>query len=797
MDHETNGAYVSPLPPPPPPSQHRPISIRDILDDYYEGESFSSGMNNADALNIADSVMAEIDQISPPKEHVEDTAGSHCIAVHNDVSEIVRSAGKMKVGNVPSKPEKGDNGNSHRTVNASPSKASKIQSNPDQPIIAPQPAKCRNLDQQSRKLHINDEKDYKKRSEVAHVAIDHHAAGTKSAQKQDVKETVPKSPPIFNESKNIKKRFLRKGARKEPSALHRSNQIGDDNKKESKSLSGESDRAKKLEELERMQEKQVEDLNKRIHRRQQAREEIHSRGCKVQVMDHEGDKKCDKSLEEAQECHQSLQASSQSSESDDGSMSSNSSEKSDNISDNFSFHSKDEKMEVSKPEPRRRKRQLKLPQKRQTIHKKATMCSPLKLMNKVKNKNRLSSTKDLRTPEMEEQWQLMKSMRRRQEAALQTAEKEREETNAWAASEKDKVNKWKDNQRSLILKEKQRTMNSAMVSQRKKRHELLEEQAAEAVQFSQKRARAEIDSLKESLNKQRIEADATKSRHRLNEKRWKDMISERDKRIQELLEEMKCIKEKNEKVKHEKCELNIKVEEMMKEKKKRKKKSKTSSKKSEVQIVGEEISQDCESERNEITNKHDFEHMIHDHGATEKALPHADQISSHDKESKDVEELDNDVVQIISSNQDLIEQPTEAWLQPRLRSVNVDDAQNEENEELKRTHQRIDFTNTATSKDVYYTPLKERPYDPLKYTNMEESKDTILTQANVPSTGKMNKAHEHRHANGTRVVTYQNGTVKENHLDGTTLVRFANGDIKTSYGNVGITVYYHSESKVG
>ena len=75
------GDVLSPVPPPPPPpfveskpfTQH-PKSIRDILDDYYEEASFSSEDNsNAghfDSMNIADSVLAEIERISPAIENI-------------------------------------------------------------------------------------------------------------------------------------------------------------------------------------------------------------------------------------------------------------------------------------------------------------------------------------------------------------------------------------------------------------------------------------------------------------------------------------------------------------------------------------------------------------------------------------------------------------------------------------------------------------------------------------------------------------------------------------------------------
>ena len=107
----------------------------------------------------------------------------------------------------------------------------------------------------------------------------------------------------------------------------------------------------------------------------------------------------------------------------------------------------------------------------------------------------------------------------------------------------------------MIQKEKQRMLNSTMVHQRKKRQQRLEEEAAEATILSQKRAREEIETLKEALHKQKIDADAAKSRHRLNEKRWKDMVTERDQKIKILNEDIGSLEDRIIKLEEQKDEL--------------------------------------------------------------------------------------------------------------------------------------------------------------------------------------------------------------------------------------------------
>lgn len=818
MDRESYGDIVSPLPPPPPPHQQRSISIRDILDDYYEGGSFSSGKNGTHAMNIADSVLAEMDKISPSKEEYDEhSAGSEMDEWHDDLTAIIMGDAKnleMMIGNVSLKKEEMKTGSTYIEANVPPTKALQMQSYPSHHLARQSNTDMRlaSNDGEAHSYYKEDLQKTKRQPACVAIGKNNHDAQQQGNQtpleqpEKRIEKTITGSPPIHNVSTDIKKPFLRKGARKEPSSLHRFS-IAENKKQVPKLFPDESGRGKNLEHLEQMQEKQIEDLQKRIHRRQQAREDMQCkpRGCKIKVMEQKIESQFEENLDKKQECHQPSPSSSSSAGDGESVCSDYSSDGFDGDSNGSSSRSKAKIIQESRTKSRIRNQHLKLPQKGQRMVLSTKMQSPFKPTTTIKNNNRPSSTKDFNTPEIEDQWQLIKSMRRRQEAALRAAEKERDETAAWAASEKDKLNKWKDQQRSLIQKEKQRVMNSAMVSEQKKRHGRLEEQAAEADQFSQRRAREEIDSLKESLSKQKIEADATKSRHRLSEKRYKDMISERDKRIQELREEVACISEKNEKVKQETSEMKSKIEELMMERKNRKKKSKSLSKKSMVKIVdnvdaakGEELSAppircvEDESRRSTATHVHDYTHS--NCGAPEmgQVTQQPDDPIFHKRERGEIEELDKNVAKIISSNQDLIENPTEDWLRHHLNGIG--DAQHEDSTEPKLGYQSNGVT---TPNSVYFTPFKERPYDPLKYTDMDNINERkASTQANLTSTGKMSRCHEHRNANGTRVITYQNGTVKETLPDGTAIVRFANGDIKTSYGNMGITVYYYSESKV-
>jgi ATPase components of ABC transporters with duplicated ATPase domains len=224
----------------------------------------------------------------------------------------------------------------------------------------------------------------------------------------------------------------------------------------------------------------MEDLQKRINRRSEARDDIRKRkqGCKINVIgqadqetkSHVDEKRIATGTSTADESFTSETSGDCQSDSDDSSDMSDQAEEKEVIR---------HKNVLSSPPPKNSSR---------------STTQPLKSHNRSKGQTKLKQeTNDFYTSEIEEQWQLIKSMRRRQEAALRAAEKEREETKAWAAGEKEKLNKWKDQQRSLIQKERQRASNSKMINERKKRQEKLEEQAAEASQMSYRKVKKKLN----------------------------------------------------------------------------------------------------------------------------------------------------------------------------------------------------------------------------------------------------------------------------------------------------------------
>ena len=74
-----------------------------------------------------------------------------------------------------------------------------------------------------------------------------------------------------------------------------------------------------------------------------------------------------------------------------------------------------------------RRRKLASGRNRKVIEKKNVTKSPMRGQKQFGKNAKNSLEKKSRAPEMEEQWQVIKSMRKRQEAALRSAEMEREE----------------------------------------------------------------------------------------------------------------------------------------------------------------------------------------------------------------------------------------------------------------------------------------------------------------------------------------------------------------------------------
>lgn len=369
---------------------------------------------------------------------------------------------------------------------------------------------------------------------------------------------------------------------------------------------------------------------------------------------------------------------------------------------------------------------------------------------------------------------------------------------SWAFLERETLQKWIDNQRTLIQKEKQRMANTVMVSKRKMRQDELEEKATVAVGLSHKRVREEIESLKATVHKQKIDADAAKSRQRLNEKRLRDNISTKEDRIRILEEEIDSVRNKHSITKEN---LDDMIRQRDVDSKARKRKKKKNAEKKIEQITPVEVTKKStidevdpkeSSITKEIKEKSDPFPPPNDTNESQIMSPSKDKIAKckNDQEARHV----------LSSYQDLIEEPTEHWLQRHLEGLAKPVEVQKEDKSLHISQEREP---QAPVDHSYVTPSYSKKYDPDKYNVNPQKRSTMeiaeIERLEMPETKKSKECkgrNEQTFPDGRRNITYQNGTEKDIFVDGTTVARFTNGDVKTTYRNVGVVVYYYAKAKV-
>lgn len=383
MIRESSQEFTSPIPPPPPPEHSS--SLQNILDDYYEGSSYSS--DEEYTRNSADLMLAEIDQISPSDESETDR-------VRMGTTEFPRN-----------EPTESMRSQEYKSVRANEEKLVEIlKSDSTVTTMSNQnkfPLECC---AENKKKVVN------------------HCVSKRKDVPQDANpqpSVKPESDPVHQrDGAEKKKAFLRKGARKEPSAMHRFNE--EKQRLAHRNVESKKDQeSNQLAHLERMQEQQRENLQKRIERRQRAREEIHrnKKGCQIQVVDQ------DTMTEVKQSCNRKARTG------EGGIESESEYEDSDSL---LESESSDEE-ESEEDEKSAKKEEVVVKRKRPNASRftkkgnKNPKRSPLKPVNKIIKSSKPAASKEFQTPEMEEQWQIIKSMRRRQETTLRAAEKEREE----------------------------------------------------------------------------------------------------------------------------------------------------------------------------------------------------------------------------------------------------------------------------------------------------------------------------------------------------------------------------------
>lgn len=313
-----------------------------------------------------------------------------------------------------------------------------------------------------------------------------------------------------------------------------------------------------------------------------------------------------------------------------------------------------------------------------------------------------------------------------------------------------------------------------MIAQRKKRHEQLELEATEATAFSYKKAKDEIDALKEALSKQKIESEAVKSRQRLNEKRLRDIIADKEREVISMTEQLEAVEMKKASLLEQKQDFINQIKQL------ESKLKRASKQKHKVADIDQDEKLDivCERDDNHVIKcEMDESHSIQDESDAYC------EVVSHDTSP------DQKTKRALASNYDLIQDTNESWLRLDLDKIH------------KTSDSSIDIHHEPVD-DNDFSPLKEKSYDPSKYmtksmekktNSIEKTCETAIKSDTVVGAAQtkavQNVAHKFR-----RVVTYANHTEKEILPDGTTICRFSNGDIKTTYSNIGIVVYFYAKS---
>ena len=374
----------------PEPSKNdaMPNSIRAILDEYYEASTFDFDMNEEDksydskeASKAADLVLSQLEEDEQKEARNEEEYAPKQNA-YNDESFVKHDCGTKSV--------------------------------------------CETGLKQTDDFQLLNSKDF---------TLDHVPQAFSSQDETSDKETDE------NIQTNPKMPFLRKGSRKEPSALHRFRQVRQGAKCDIESSPDvKTDKQKaNLQELEKMQEQQRENLQKRIEKRRQAREEIRKRssgGRSELVLDikvkSSNQNKNELNKMHSIENHDSKTVISDGDSTTDGDLTDSSDP--DEVSLNNDLNSS---YKISQRSPKTQKgtnlaqstRQNDLKNRKVSVgkHPVSSIANRNQLMKKQSQIEAGAAQNDIDTKEIEEQWQVIKCMRKRQENALRDAEKEREE----------------------------------------------------------------------------------------------------------------------------------------------------------------------------------------------------------------------------------------------------------------------------------------------------------------------------------------------------------------------------------
>lgn len=787
-------------------------SIKAILDEYYEGESYLESSDGSDRSDVIDAI--HNDFVFSTSSSGKDGKPPSEISTYESQSSIVDNTKEIYLHTVsPASSGESKVIPTNQTTKSMTSFNEIDQVRTNQTAISQKAVHYENLGQDlsekntiissvtefphntghnterkptqsSREVMCSDDSTIKMKDEIP----DENISVSKVVNKTiDMTNVLPldqeDSSQYLCQKKKQKKPFLKRGSRKEPSSLQRMNtdvvgngmRFKNEARVEDEVTSDKTTTSNHLKQLEQMQQEQLDHLQKRLERREKARIAIEQKKMcnKTQSIDSKKDLK-DRNTCQNEQPHvfNDQKGDSSDDESSDG-LSSDEETSDDSSNEDSSFEKNDQRMAPTK-----------------RTYRNVTTKTLSKLGNQT-NKNRVSSfsrfhkrdkeseqqLKEFKSPEIKEQWQVIKSMRKRQEAALRSAEKQREEARLWATNERENVRNWAEQQRSLIKKERKRVMNDVLSSQRKKRQQEQEERAAAAAMDSQKQLRGEVETLETTLQKLKVDHDVTKSRFRLNEKKLRDLISERDKTIEFLRKDIESLNTKHTRMQKERNDLFKFKEDTLRKKKKKKKQNNLNQ---SPNLEQNHTDKDKEKSRGDSSIYEETATCVRE--VIDPTDPQSDQENISTLGECQEHQCDKEAIRIIATRQDLVEKPTEEWLQKHLEGF-----QNRETDKKIIDDQDCSFI----------TPMKRKTYNPEKYGNTPHPsvQEDTPPESSKYEDNQIEQSLSQANSMQRSAVKYRNGTQKEILPDGTIVVKFTNGDTKTTYSNIGIVVYYYAESK--
>eukprot|EP00986_Skeletonema_menzelii_P018207 scaffold26582_cov155-Skeletonema_menzelii.AAC.3 len=353
------------------------------------------------------------------------------------------------------------------------------------------------------------------------------------AASKDASKDEPSNVPT-------KKPFLRKGARKEPSALHKRSHLNSaktTTTTQDAATESASDRKARLEQLEKMQEDLLKDLERRKMRKEEAHKErrreknetvaeergslksksgggaatrsamksqkrtpLHSgrvNGASVQQTPSQArSRTATKKPTFAKSAESKMKPSPR-----DLSVSPTPivEVEGKSLQGNISSNNKAKK---ATNETLQTKSAVQVRTRSTSRSRSSVQLSTINMSDEKSSEMLVKAMEDMKKKE-EEQMALIKNMRRRQEVALREAEGERERAKAWAAAERESVKKWVEEQRALIRKDRHKAANAALLASRKASRGKQDEDRNE----EEDALKAELEEMRLEMKKVKIEAE--------------------------------------------------------------------------------------------------------------------------------------------------------------------------------------------------------------------------------------------------------------------------------------------------